>query len=135
MSARKANINPLLLVVAKQRVGQEDADAIALPVLCWFDAAKRGLCTNTGLNHLTTHIIIASWIAARTKSKAFHEACTHAFDMMRKAATRPGDTVALTTTEYAVIRKAFGWYIRALPDCEVLTLNRACKEAEKIMGA
>lgn len=136
MSAKKkSNINPLLLVAAKQRVGEEDASAIALPVLCWLDAAKRGQCTNTGLNHLTTHVIISSWIAARTKSKAFHDACTVAFDMLRKAAMRPGDLVALTTTEYLAIRKAFGWYIRALPNCEVLTLSRACQEAEKIMGA
>lgn len=133
--AKKANINPLMLVAAKQRVGEEDANAISLPVLCWLDAAKRGQCTNTGLNHLTTHVIISSWIAARTQSKTFHDSCTVAFDMLRKAAMRPGDLVALTTTEYQAIRKAFGWYIRALPNCEVLTLSRACQEAEKIMGA
>lgn len=128
-------INPLVLVAAKQRVGKDDADAIALPVLVWFDAAKRGQCTNTGLNHLTTHVIIASWIAARTRSKAFHDACSHAFDMLRKAAMRPGDLVALTTKEYEACKKALGWYVRALPNCEVLTLSKACQEAERIMGA
>lgn len=135
MSTKKANINPLALIACKQKVGEEDSSSIALPVLCWLDAAKRGQCTNTGLNHLTTHVIIASYIAARTKSKLFHDACTVAFDMLRKAALRPGELVALTTTEYTAIRKAFGWYVRSLPNCEVLTLNRACAEAEKIMGA
>jgi hypothetical protein len=134
MSTKKAKINPLLLVAAKQRVGQDDADQIALPVLAWFDAAKRGRCTNVGCNHLTTHLIIATYIAARTKSKAFHDACIKAYNMLHKAAGRPGD-LALTTPEYSALRVAFGWYLRGLPQCDVGTLNLACKEAERIMGA
>lgn len=135
MSTKKANINPLLLVAAKQRVGQEDADLIALPVLAWFDAAKRGQCTATGCNHLTTHLIIASYIAARTRSKVFHDAVTKAYDMLRKAAARPTELLDLTTTEYQSLRVAFGWYIRSLPRVEVGLLNQACQAAERMMGA
>lgn len=132
---KKANINPLVLVAAKQKVGQEDADLIALPVLAWFDAAKRGQCTATGCNHLTTHLIIATAIAARTKSKIFYDICREGYDALMKAAARPTKLLDLTTTEYQKIRKALGWYIRSLPQCEVHHLNMACKHAEKIMGA
>lgn len=134
MSTRKANINPLVLIACKQKVGADDTNLIALPVLAWFDAAKRGQCNNAGCNFLTTHLIIATYIAARTKSKIFHDACIAAYDKLHKAAGRPGD-LALTTPEYAALRKAIAWYLRALPNCEVLTLNLACKEAERMMAA
>lgn len=135
MSTKKANINPLILVAAKQRAGQDDANSIALPVLIWFDAAKRGQCSNTGLNFLTQHVLIAMHIAVMTNSKRFYDICKAGYDMLYKAAARPGDLVALTTTEYGALKKAFGWYLRALPNCEVAVLSKACFEAEKIMGA
>lgn len=135
MSTKKANINPLALIGAKQRVGQEDADAIALPVLAWFDAAKRGECTATGCNHLTTHLIIATAIASRTNSRTFYDICRTAYDQLMKAASRPTKLLDLTTGEYQAIRKAFAWYVRSLPQCQVHDLNMACRHAEKIMGA
>jgi hypothetical protein len=135
MTRQAPNINPLALIACKQRAGQEDADAIALPVLCWFDAAKRGQCTNTGLNHLTTHVLIAMHIAAMTKSKVLDDICKKGYDMLYKAAGRPGDLLALTTPEYAALKKVFGWYVRALPNCEVAILSAACAKTEKIMGA
>lgn len=129
------NIIPMLLITCKQRVGQEDADAIALPLLCWFDAAKRGECLAVGVNHMTTHLIIASYIAAKTKSKRYHEIVTHAYAMLGKAADRPTLRLDLTTAEYAALRKAFSWYLRSLPTVSVGLLNAACKTAEKMMGA
>ena len=132
---KQLKINPLLLVGLKQKVGQEDADLIALPVLAWFDAAKRGQCTATGCNHLTTHLIIASYLAARTKSKKFHDIVTAGYAALAKAAARPTDLLDLTTKEYATLRLAIGWYIRALPLVEVAALNEACKVAEKAMSA
>lgn len=132
---KNVNINPLVLVGLKQRVGQEDADLIALPVLAWFDAAKRGLCTATGCNHLTTHLIIASYLAARTKSKKFHDIVTAGYAALGKAAARPTDLLDLTTKEYATLRLAIGWYVRALPLVEVAVLNEACRVAEKAMTA
>lgn len=132
---KNLNINPLVLVAIKQKVGQEDADLISLPVLAWFDAAKRGQCTANGCNHLTTHLIIASYIAARTKSKRFHEIVTAGYAALGKAAARPTALLDLTTKEYATIRLAIGWYVRSLPLVEVAVLNEACKVAEKAMSA
>lgn len=132
---KNLNINPLALIAFKQRVGQEDADLIALPVLAWFDAAKRGLCTATGCNHLTTHLIISSYIAARTKSKTYHTIVTAGYAALAKAAARPTELLNLTTKEYQTIRLAIAWYVRSLPLVEVSTLNEACKVAEKAMSA
>lgn len=128
-------INPLALVAAKQRVGQEDTDAIALPILVHFDAAKRGQCRAVGVNHMTTHLIIASYLAAHTRSKRYHEIVTHAYNMLAKAAARPTDLLDLTTSEYHALRAAFSWYLRSLPMIEVGMLNAAYKVAEKMMGA
>jgi hypothetical protein len=116
------HLNPLALVAAKQRVGNEDRDAIALPLMCHFDAAHRGQCTGSGANHLTTHLIIASYLAAATKSKAFHDLVTKAYAMLQKAA------------EYAALKQAFAWYLRALPQIEVGLLAQACAAAEKAMA-
>lgn len=131
----RGTVNPLLLVAVKQAVGQEDADKIALPVLAWFDAAKRGQCSATGCNYLTTHLIIASYIAARTQSKQFHAAITKAYGMLMKAADRPTTLLDLTTAEYQALRTAFAWYIKSLPRVEVGVLSAGCKIAEKMMGA
>lgn len=131
----KANINPLLLVAAKQKVGQEDTDMIALPLLLWFDAAKRGQCNAAGCNHITSHLIIASYIAAATKSKAFHDAVTKAYALLEKAAARPTSLLDLTTTEYQAIRTAISWYLRSLPRVEVGMLTQACQVSAKLMGA
>lgn len=132
---KNLNINPLVLIACKQRVGQEDADAIALPVLAWFDAAKRGQCTADGCNHLTTHLIIGSYIAARTKSKKFHDIVTAGYAALGKAAARPTTLMDLTTKEYATMRLAIGWYCRALPMVEVLLMNEACAAAQRMMEA
>lgn len=128
-------INPLLLVVAKQPVGQEDADQIALPVLVHFDAAKRGQCTAEGCNHLTTHLIIAAHIAAGTKSKTFYETVQRAYACLMKAAARKTKLLDLSTTEYTALRAAFGMYIRALPGLEIARLTAACKHAVAVMAA
>lgn len=135
MSTKKANINPLILVACKQKVGEEDASQIALPVLIHLDAAKRGQCTGAGCNFLTSHLIMASYIAAATKSKAFHDAVTKAYAMLEKAAARPTSLLDLTTTEYQAIRTAISWYLRSLPRLEVGVLNQACQASAKMMGA
>lgn len=132
---KNLNINPLTLIAIKQRVGQEDADAIALPVLAWLDAAKRGQCTAAGCNHLTTHIIIALRVAAITKSKHYYDTVMKGYEALNKAAQRPTDLLDLTTAEYKALRAAFSWYIRSLPQVEVGALNDACKVAQKMMGA
>lgn len=127
-------INPLDIIARKQLVGREEAALIELPVLIHFDAAKRGRCTNAGANFLTTHLIIASFIAARTRSKRFHEQVTKAYAMLTKASERPTKALELTTTEYAAIKIAIASYMRALPSVEVGIMSDACKVAEKAMS-
>lgn len=128
-------INPLALVACKQRVGDEDANDIALPVLIHFDAAKRGQCTAAGCNFLTSHLIIAAFLASATRSKAFHECVDRAYQALMKAASRPTDTLDLTTSEYSALRAAFSLYLRALPSVEVGVLSRACAHSAKVMNA
>lgn len=135
MKIRKANINPLLLVAVKQKVGQEDADDIALPLLVHFDAAKRGQCTAAGANHMTMSLIVAAYIAARTKSKTFYDCVQRAYAALEKASARPTKLLDLTTSEYASLRAAFSMYIRAMPNVEVWLMNEASKHAAKAMEA
>lgn len=126
-------INPLYIIARKQLMSRDDAAQIELPVLIHFDAARRGVCSNAGANFLTTHLIIASFIASRTKSKRFHEQVTKAYEMLTKASERPTKALALTTTEYAAIRIAIASYMRALPSVEVGMMSDACKVAAKAM--
>lgn len=127
-------IAPLLLLSKKQKVGQEDAEAIALPVMIHLDAAKRGQGTNPGLNFLTQHLIIASYIAARTKSKAFHDQVTKAYAALKKAADRPTQSLDLTTSEYQAIKRAIGTYLVAMPEVEVGMMDEACQAARRAMA-
>lgn len=135
MKQRKANINPLLLVVAKQKVGQEDADAMALPVLVHLDAAKRGQCTASGANHLTRHMICAAYIAASTKSKVFYDCVKRAYAALHKASQRPNELLDLTTGEYASLRAALSMYLRAMPNVEIWLMDEASKHAANVMEA
>lgn len=129
----KPNINPLILVAAKQKVGKEDADLMALPVLVHFDAAKRGQCTAAGANHLTMHLIVAAYIAAQTKSKAFYDCVQRAYGALMSAAERPTTALDLTTGEYKTMRAAIALYVRALPNVEVWLMNEASKHAVGVM--
>lgn len=135
MPQKQNMLNPLFLLAVKERVGEEDAAAIALPALCWLDAAKRGQCNASGCNHLTFNLIIGTYIAAHTRSKRYHDILTHAYSQLARAAARPGQLLALTTSEYQALRAAFSWYLRSLPMVEVGMLNMACKTAERMMGA
>ena len=129
----KPIINPLVLVALKQRVGAEDTAAIELPVLLHFDAAKRGQCTAAGVNFLTSHLIIASYLASRLRSQQFHDHVTAADAALQKAAKRDTEPRDLTTGEYQLLRKAFSWYFRAMPSIEVGMMDQACKTAERMI--
>lgn len=126
--------DPLRLLVCKQKVGADDAAEIQLKVLLHFDAAKRGQCTNAGVNFLTTHLIIASYLAMRTRSKRFHELVTAAYAALGKASDRPTKLLDLTTTEYQIMRRALALYLDALPDVEIGVMAEACAAAEKMMA-
>lgn len=125
--------NPLLGLISKQRVLQSEADDISLMVLCWLDAAKRGQCNVSGHRFLTTHLIIGSYVASRTRSQRFHEVITAAYNALRKASERPTDLLALTTPEYAALRTGISWYLRSLPLVEIGMMNDACLHAQRVM--
>ncbi|CUI03919.1 hypothetical protein BN2497_2615 [Janthinobacterium sp. CG23_2] len=126
--------NPLILLAKKQTVGAEDASSIELMVLIHFDCARRGVCTNPGANFLTTHLIIASYLASRLKSKRFHDQVMRAYGMLCKASERPTATLALTTGEYLAVREALGTYFRNLPSVEVGVMHEACQVAARNMA-
>lgn len=128
---KTSGLHPMVLLAKKTRVGQDDANSISLMVLIHFDAAKRGQCTNVGANFLTRHLIMGSYVAARTKSKAFHDAITVAYANLKKASDRPTQLLDLSTTEYKAIRTGLSWYLRALPNVEVGVMSEACKVADE----
>lgn len=130
----KGVINPLALVAAKQKVGEDDANEIALPVLVHLDAAKRGQGTAAGFNHLVLHVIIAAHVAAGTKSRTFYDCATRAYAALLKAGERKTKLLDLTTGEYASLRAAISMYLRALPNLEVGRLNQACEHGARIMA-
>lgn len=140
MSTRNRNntarniLTPLATIVAKQRVGEEDAKEIELPILCHFDAAKRGQCTNLGQQHLYMHLLAAQCIAARTKSRQFYDVTVKACDALMKASRRPTELLDLTTGEYNAIRSALSIYLRALPAMEVGVASGAWQFADRIMN-
>jgi hypothetical protein len=131
------HLNPasaLVAIARKQRVGEEDASLIGLPVLIHLDAAKRGQGPAAGQQFLYQHLIMASFIASRTQSKAFHAAVVAAVDALMKASKRPTKLLDLTTSEYTALRTAFSWYLRALPSLEVGLLNDACTVTERFIS-
>lgn len=122
-------INPLLVIVGKQKVGQADADAIALPVLLSLDAAKRGLAPASLCNCITQHLLIACVIWTKLANKPMYDRSVAAWNAMVKACARPTNLLDLTTGEYKAIRTALSYYLRALPKVEVGTLSYAFKTA------
>lgn len=130
MSAKR---NPLDIFARKQKVGEDDTRAIALPIMVHLDAAKRGQCTVGGANHLTTHLLIASYIASRTKSKSFYDQVVKAYAALGKASARPTKLLDLTTGEHKAIAAAIKTYLCSMPQVEVGVMNDACKAAEKLM--
>lgn len=126
---------PMLTLIGKQKMGKEDADGIALPLLAHFDAAKRGQGPAVGQQHMYKHLIMAQILAARTKNRSLYDATMMACDALMKASQRPTNLLDLSTSEYVVMRKAFGIYIRLLPFFEVSMYSQVGREAEILMGS
>lgn len=118
----------------KQKVGEEDAQAIAMPIMIHLDCAKREACTAAGANFLTKHLIIASYIAARKQSQRFHDQVTKAYAALGKASARPTELLDLTTGEYKAIKLAIKTYLLALPNVEVGILNDASNATQELLN-
>lgn len=127
-------INPIDLLTKKQWIGQKDTDKIELPVLVHFDAAKRGRCTNAGYNFISRHLVMASYLSVRLKSKGFQQITNAAGEAWRKAGLRPTGELDLTTKEYNKVRAALGVYFRHLPRVEIGVYMEANKVAERLMS-
>lgn len=124
-------VNPLLRIAAKTKVGQEEADTIALIVLLALDAAKRGQATTAAANTLTEHLMAGVLLWARQGNRALYDRATAAWLAMCKACARPTELLDLTTTEYKAIRLAISYYLRAIPQLEAGVLVGAFLEAQR----
>lgn len=119
------NINPLEILAGKQKVGREEANKIALPVLISLDAAKRGQATARLANNLTEHLIIAITVFSKAGNRPLYDCAAKAWLALCKACARPTDLLDLTTGEYAAIRVAIAYYLRALPNLEMCVFSYA----------
>ena len=129
-----AEVSPLIVLASKQLVGDGDADQIALPLLIYFDGAKRGRGSVAAHRFLTTHLIIASAIATGTGLKAMHDQVIAAYAALTTAAERPTSELDLTTGEYKTIRTAIASYLHVLPQIEVGLMMFATGHAAKVLA-
>lgn len=130
MSARQTYLgNPLDLLIGKQVIEQEDAEKIAILVLVSLDAAKRGMAPASLANTLTEHLLASAAIWSQKGNKRLYDKAVLAWNALRKACARPTALLDLTTGEYAAIRLAISYYVRALPMIEVGALATAHQKA------
>ncbi len=127
--------SPLVQIAAKTKVGAEEADKIALVVLTALDAAKRGQAPASAANTLTEHLMVGVLLWARQGNRSLYDSATAAWLAMCKACARPTALLDLSTQEYQAIRKAIGYYLRAVPQLEAGILVGAFLEAQnKLKG-
>lgn len=124
----------MALIARKQRIGQADADEIALPLLVCLDAAKRGQAPHAHANTLSQHVLAAVILWAKQDKKALYAEACAAWQAMVKACARPTQLLDLTTGEYQAIRKALAHYLKALPLLEVGTLAAVTALAVETMN-
>lgn len=129
----KPMLSPLDVLVAHQKVGQADADSIALPLLIHLDIAHRGKGDANCANFLTKHLIIALTLGSKAGNRAFYDMAGAAYDALRKACSRPTDTLSFTTGEYQAVKTLVAAYLRIIPGVTVLAMNHACANAQRIL--
>ncbi|TFW15949.1 hypothetical protein [Duganella callida] len=122
-------LNPLALLAGKQLVGQEEGDKTALLVLIALDAAKRGAAPASLANTLTEHLLTSAAIWSQQGNRRLYDVAVEAWMALGKACARPTALLDLTTGEYLAIRRAIGFYVRALPRLEVGALAAAYAKA------
>jgi hypothetical protein len=130
MGGRYAGItNPLDLLEAKQKIDPETVDLLSLAVLLALDAAKRAAAPAAVANTLTEHLLTSAAIWSITGNKPLYKVAAKAWDALRKASARPTKLLDLTTGEYAAIRLAVAYYVRALPKLELGVMLKAQEKA------
>lgn len=118
-------------IAAKTKIGPEESDKIALIVLTALDAAKRGAAPASLANTLTEHLLVGVLLWAKQGNKALYDTAIAAWLAMVSACARPTERLDLTTKEYQAIRKAIGYYLRAVPQLEAGVLVGAFLEAQR----
>lgn len=113
------------LIAVKQRIDPDDVYSVELAVLLALDAAKRGAAPAPVANTLTEHLATSAAIWSQMGNKPLYTAAAEAWQQLRKACMRETVLLDLTTGEYAAIRKAISYYVRALPKFEVGAFTRA----------
>jgi hypothetical protein len=121
--------NPFDLIAVKQRIDPEIVDQVALAVLLALDAAHRSAAPAPVANTLTEHLLTSVAIWSQMGNKPLYGAGVEAWQALSKACARPTALLDLTTGEYAVIRRAISYYVRALPKLELGVLTRAQDKA------
>lgn len=130
---RKPMINPLALLGAHQKVGNEDADKIALPVLIHLDAAHRGQGNAATADFLLFHAVSAQVLSSTAGNHAIYRMSCEALKSIAKACSRPTNTLSFTTGEYQDVRKLLSAYLRVLPTATVLATSHAAQRAVELM--
>lgn len=123
------------IIERKAKVSPDQSDNIAMIVLTALDAAKKGLATNSMGNVLYEHVLTSGLLWKLSGNMALMNRTQEAVDALGKAFRRPGDLIALTTTEYQALRTALGYYLRNMRRIEVGKLADAHLAARRHMAA
>lgn len=117
------------LIAVKQRIEPEIVDQVVMAVLLALDAAHRRAAPPAVANTLMEHLLTSAAVWSQMGNKPLYLAAVKAWEALTKAFARPTALLDLTTGEYAVIRKAISYYVRALPKLEIGVLTRAQDKA------
>jgi hypothetical protein len=132
---RAAPINPLLLIAAKNRIPQENADTISTLVLICLDEVKRGRAPNSITNTLTEHLATAQALWAGMENRPLYKQAVECWALWCRACNRdPSKPISLTTGEYQAVRHTVSYYLRSLTQIEVGRLVTAKQTAMNFLN-
>lgn len=134
MKRTGAVVNPFQMIALKQKIGAEDANNFAFPILVYLDAAKRGQGFIMAENALVRWIAMAQVIGSKSGNRAFYNLAVEAGGALFKACGRGEELLALTTGEYAALKKLMAAYLRILPDMQVKLFVFAANRAEELIA-
>lgn len=130
----KRTFTPIEMLVAKQRIGSEEADQHALPVLLYLDAAHRGQGCIAAENALVRLVLIVQVLGSKSGNRALYEISVKAAQSLFTAAGRGQELLAFTTGEYKAMRKLVSAYLRVLPGLQIIMLAFACNRADELIA-
>lgn len=126
-------VTPIELMVAKQRIGNEEADQHALPILLYLDAAHRGQGCISAENALLRLVLVVQVLGSKSGNRALYDIGCKGVQALFTAAGRGAELLAFTTGEYQAMRKLVSAYLRVLPGLQIIMLAFACKRADEII--